>query len=294
MDVSNVGAASGYQYEPKTASALQEEVKNTPDSEKKNLGVIVEISKDSPEAQRISETIRQRIEGQQRGKGNPSMHRIINGDSVNGMVSFYGASVTKEQSEKLQSVIMDLEKQGFVKAAPDANGNYQAGDEALGSTLELGTYAQLGLKVSQLAYACKEMGLSDEAAERITSAYGKQAEEKINKVNSMIEFAAKQVKIEQEKFYKEHGTPNYKNGVSKARTTTGKDSVEVNKESNSDIYKMFANLDVSSKENFQSSFEKALAGFRDYFISDPIEDYNGTSREQRQLDELLKRFNNFI
>jgi hypothetical protein len=40
--------------------------------------------------------------------------------------------------------------------------------------------------------------------------------------------------------------------------------------------------------------EKALAGFRDYFVSDPIEDYNGTGREQRQLDELLKRFNNFI
>ena len=294
MDVSNVGATSSYQYEMKTTSALQETVKNAPDSEKKDLGVIVEISKDSPETQRISETIQQRMEGQQRGKGNPSMHRIINGDSVNGMVSFYGASVTKEQSEKLQSVIMDLEKQGFVKATPDANGSYQAGDEALGSTLEPGTYAQLGLKVSQLAYACKEMGLSDEATERITGAYGNQAEEKINKVNNMIEFAAKQVRIEQEKFYKEHGTPNYKKGGFKARSTTGKDSVEVNKETNSDIYKMFANLDVSSKEKFQSSFEKALVGFRDYFVSDPIEDYNGTGREQRQLEELLKRFNNFI
>ena len=110
----------------------------------------------------------------------------------------------------------------------------------------------------------------------------------------MIEFAAKQVKIEQEKLYREHGTPNYKKGVSKARSTTGKNSVEVNKETNSDIYKMFANLDVSSKENFRSSFEKALAGFKDYFVSDPIEHYNGTGREQRQLDELLKRFNNFI
>lgn len=294
MDVSSVGATSGYQYETKTANTLQEVVKNTPDSEKKDLGVIVEISKDSPEARRISETIQQRIEGQQRGKGNPSMHRIINRDSANGMVSFYGASVTKEQSEKLQSVIIDLEKQGFVKATPDANGSYQAGDEALGSTLEPGTYAQLGLKVSQLAYTCKEMGLTDETAERITSAYGKQAEEKINKVNSMIEFAAKQVKIEQEKFYKEHGTPNYKKGISRAESATEKDSVEVNKESNSDIYKMFANLDVSSEENFRSSFEKAMAGFRDYFVSDPIENYNGTDREQRQLDELLKRFNNFI
>ena len=290
MDVSNVGATSAYQYEPKITSALQEEVKNTPDSEKKDLGVIVEISKDSPEAQRISETIKQRIEGQQRGKSTTN-HRIISGNSVNGMVSFYGASVTKEQSEKLQSVIMDLEQQGFVKASPDANGNYQAGDEALGSTLEPGTYAQLGLKVSQLAYACKEMGLSDEAAEQITSAYGKQAEEKINKVNSMIEFAAKQIKIEQEKFYQEHGTPAYRSV--QASDTTEIKSVEVNKKTNSDIYRMFANLDVSSKEKFQSSFENALVGFRNYFINDPIENYNGTSREQIQLDELLKRFNIF-
>ena len=34
MGVSNVGAASGYQYEPKAANALQEEVKK-PDSEKR-------------------------------------------------------------------------------------------------------------------------------------------------------------------------------------------------------------------------------------------------------------------
>ena len=41
--------------------------------------------------------------------------------------------------------------------------------------------------------ACKEMGLSDEAAEQITTAYGKQAEEKINKVNSMVEFVEAQL-----------------------------------------------------------------------------------------------------
>ena len=90
--------------------------------------------------------------------------------------------------------------------------------------------------------ACKEMGLSDEAAEQITTAYGKQAEEKINKVNSMVEFVAKQVKIEREKFYQEHGEPAYRVGSSPARNTTGKDSVEVNKESNSDIYKKDFNL----------------------------------------------------
>ena len=75
----------------------------------------------------------------------------------------------------------------------------------------------MGLKVSQLSYACKEIGLSNEAAEQITSAYGKQAEEKINKVNSMIESVAKQVKIEQEKFYKEHGTPNYRKGAAEMK-----------------------------------------------------------------------------
>ena len=80
----------------------------------------------------------------------------------------------------------------------------------------------------------------------------------------------------------------------KANNTEEIKSVEVNKKSNSDIYRMFANLDVSCKENFQSSFENALVEFRNYFISDPIENYNGTSGEQRQLDELLKRFNNFI
>lgn len=139
------------------------------------------------------------------------------------------------------------------------------------------------------------MGLSDEVAEQITNAYGKQAEEKINKVNSMVEFAAKQVKVEREKFYAEHGTPNYKKGITPVATnTTGKDSVEVNKESNNDVYKMFANLDVSSKENFRSSFERALAGFRNYFIVDPIENYNGTNKEQMQLDELSKRFQSFL
>lgn len=70
--------------------------------------------------------------------------------------------------------------------------------------------------------ACKEMGLSDEAAEQITTAYGKQAEEKINKVNSMVEFVAKQVKIEREKFYQEHGEPAYRVGSSPARNNPSK------------------------------------------------------------------------
>lgn len=197
MDVPNVGTESGYQYQPKTANDLKEEVRNTPDSEIKDLGVIVEISKDTPEAQRLSEAVQQRIQNGEHGKYANAKHRVV-GNGANGMVSFYGASVTKEQSDKLQSVIKNLEEQ--------PNGN-------LGDSWNVGAYAQLGLKVSQLSYACKEIGLSDEAAEQVTSTYGKQAEEKINKVNSMIESAAKQVKIEQEKFYKEHGMPNYRKGA---------------------------------------------------------------------------------
>ncbi len=87
MDVSNVGAASGYQYQLKTANDLKEEVRNTPDSEIKDLGVIVEISKDTPEAQRLSEAVQQRIQNGGCGKYANAKHRVV-GNSANGMVSF--------------------------------------------------------------------------------------------------------------------------------------------------------------------------------------------------------------
>ncbi len=278
MDVSNVGATGGYQYQPKTANDLKEEVRNTPDSEKRNLGVIVEISKDLPEA------VQQRIQNGERGRYGNVAHRVV-GNGANGMASFYGASVTKEQSDKLQSVIKDLEQQ------PTGN---------LGDSWNVGAYAQLGLKVSQLSYACKEIGLSDEAAEQITSAYGKQAEEKINKVNGMIESVAKQVKIEQEKFYKEHGTPNYRKGTAEMKeslvnkSASGKTSVELNREANTDIYKMFSNLDVSSKEKFVSSFAKAVDSFKNYYAGGEVQIFMGTDKEQSQLDELVKRFQGFL
>lgn len=104
MDVSSVGAAGGYQYQPKTENDLKEKVRNTPDSEKKNLGVTVEISKDLPEA------VRQRIQNGERGKYGNIAHRAV-GNGAYGMASFYGASVTKEQSDRLQSVIKGLEEQ---------------------------------------------------------------------------------------------------------------------------------------------------------------------------------------
>lgn len=278
MDVSSVGAAGGYQYQPKTENDLKEKVRNTPDSEKKNLGVTVEISKDLPEA------VRQRIQNGERGKYGNIAHRAV-GNGANGMASFYGVSVTKEQSDRLQSVIKGLEEQ--------PNGN-------LGDSWNVGAYAQLGLKVSQLSYTCKEIGLSDEAAEQITSAYGKQAEEKINKVNSMMESVAKQVKIEQEKFYKEHGTPDYRKGAAEIReslvnkSASGKTSVELNMEANSDIYRMFSNLDVSSRENFMNSFTKAVDSFKNYYAGGEVQIFTGMDKEQSQLDELVKRFHSFL
>ncbi|MGN0345882.1 MAG: hypothetical protein ACI4E5_01730 [Suilimivivens sp.] len=284
MDISNIGAVGGYQYQPKTEKDLKEEVRNTPDSEKKDLGVIVEISKDAPEAQRLSEAVQQRIQNGERGKYASTAHRVV-GSGANGMVSFYGASVTKEQSDKLQSVIKGLEEQ--------PNGN-------LGDAWNVGAYAQFGLKVSQLSYACKEIGLSDEAAEQITGTYGKQAEERINKVNSMIESVAKQIKIEQEKFYKEHGTPHYRKGAAEMKeslvnkSASGKTSVELNREANGDIYRMFSNLDVSSREKFVGSFEKAVDSFKNYSAGGEVQIFTGTDREQSQLDELVKRFQSFL
>lgn len=278
MDVSSVGAAGGYQYQPKAENDLKEKVRNTSDSEKKNLGVTVEISKDLPEA------VRQRIQNGERGKYDNIVHRVV-GNGANGMVSFYGASVTKEQSDRLQSVIKGLEEQ--------PNGN-------LGDSWNVGAYAQLGLKVSQLSYACKEIGLSDEAAEQITSAYGKQAEEKINKVNSMMESVVKQVKMEQEKFYKEHGTPDYRKGAAEIKeslvnkSASGKTSVELNMEANGDIYRMFSNLDVSSKENFVNGFTKAVDSFKNYYAGGEVQIFTGTDKEQSQLDELVKRFHSFL
>lgn len=284
MDISNIGAVGGYQYQPKTEKDLKEEVRNTPDSEKKDLGVIVEISKDAPEAQRLSEAVQQRIQNGERGKYASTAHRVV-GSGANGMVSFYGASVTKEQSDKLQSVIKGLEEQ--------PNGN-------LGDAWNVGAYAQFGLKVSQLSYACKEIGLSDEAAEQITGTYGKQAEERINKVNSMIESVAKQIKIEQEKFYKEHGTPHYRKGAAEMKeslvnkSASGKTSVELNREANGDIYRMFSNLDVSSREKFVGSFEKAVDSFKNYSAGGEVQIFTGTDREQSQLDELVKRCQSFL
>lgn len=291
MDVSSVVSSNGLQYSASSVSEKKDKEKLANDPNNKDLGVIVEISKESEQALKMSGAVNERV----RGEG-LTAYKTISSSLADGMVSFYGASITKEQSEKLQDVIRNLEQQGFVSATPNENGDYQAGDEALGASWEPGTYAQLGLKVSQLSYACKEIGLSDEVASQITSTYGKQMEEKINKVNSLVDAVAKQMEVEKEKLYKmveEKGDNPYKTKT-RASNTTGKSSVELNQEANLDIYNMFATLDTSSKESFQSSFQNALESFRSYWSDDVIETYTGTERERIQLEALVTRFNEYL
>lgn len=71
-------------------------------------------------------------------------------------------------------------------------------------------------------------------------------------------------------------------------------NVELNREANSDIYKMFSNLDVSSKEKFVSSFAKAVDSFKKYYAGGEVQIFMGTDKEQSQLDELVKRFQSFL
>lgn len=267
----------------KKTEPVQEKVKSTPKEDKKDLGVIVEISNDTPEAKRLAEKIQQRIQSGEHGKSVTAAHRVV-GNSVKGMVNFYGASVTQEQSEKLQNVIKGLEEQGT---------------GALGDSWNTGAYAQLGLKVSQLSYACKEIGLSNEAAEQVTNMYGKQAEEKINKINDMTSFVEKQAKVLREQFYKEHGTPNYRKDAEKIKenlvqNNTGKTSVELNAEANRDVYQMFSKLDVSSKEAFQRSFQKAVESYKNYYAGGEVQIFTGTSEQQTQLENLMRRFQGFL
>lgn len=282
MDISSVGTNNSVQHTQKI-EPVQEKVKSTPKEDTKDLGVIVEISNDTPEAKRLAEKIQQRIQSGERGKSVTTIHRVV-GNSANGMVSFYGASVTQEQSGKLQKVIKDLEEQGT---------------GALGDSWNTGAYAQLGLKVSQLSYACKEIGLSDEAAEQVTNTYGKQAEEKINKIKDMTSFVEKQIKVVREQFYKEHGTPNYRKDAAKIKESlvsnnTGKTSVELNEEANRDVFQMFSKLDVSSKDAFESSFQNSVESYKNYYAGGEVQIFTGTSEQQAQLEELMSRFQNFL
>ena len=57
---------------------------------------------------------------------------------------------------------------------------------------------------------------------------------------------------------------------------------------------MFSNLDVSSKENFVNSCTKAVDSFKNYYAGNEVQIFMRTDKEQSQLDELVKRFHNFL
>lgn len=275
MNVSSVVVSSSMQYEPKAKGNVKEK--------EKEPGVISKVPVDS-----LQQETQDKIKSQIQGKGSlaPANHRLIYGNSVHadGTVSFYGASMTKEQSEKLQNVIINLEEQG--------NGN-------LGDDWNTASYAQLGLKVSQLSYACREAGLSNEALAQVTGTYGKQMEEKINKTNDMFDSIKEvldktrkdlmqKIKEKSPEAYEKYTT------LAQSRGAGHEETLEVSKQANRDVYQMFSKLDVSSKDAFMASFEQAIKSFRNYFAGGEAQVFMGTDSEQVQVDKLRTQFNAFI
>ena len=247
MDISSVAANTGVQYEARNTGTAQKKTETRSNYDTKNSGVVVEISN---------------------GNGTAS-----------DKVSFYGAAVTKEQSEKLQDVITQLEEQG--------GGNNS-------QSWNLGSYAQLGMKTSQLAYACKEMGLSDDVTDQITGAYKAQAEEKMNTLNNMLDKLKEIVPKEMEKLYQmiKKNDPEayklYKERAASRGNQTNVAVIEHLQQAGNAIFDTFSNLDVSSKKNFINSFEKALAGFGKFFSDDMADVW------KPQHDALMKRFMSFL
>lgn len=255
MDVASVVSSSGVcgvQYETNNTSTTQKKTE-PPESKTKDAGVVVEISNNSTAPKKMG--------------------------TVNDNASFYGATVTKEQSEKLQDVITQLEGQG--------------GDNN-GQSWNLGSYAQLGMKTAQLAYACKEMGLSDDVTDQITGAYKAQAEEKVNTLNSMLGKLKEIVPKEMEKLYqliKKNDPEAYELYKQRAASRGNQSStivIDLQRQAGQTIYDIFSKLDVSSKDNFKGSFEKALADFGEFFPDEM------TDAWKQQQDELMKRFTAFI
>lgn len=252
MDISSVAANTGVQYEAKNTGTTQKKTETKSNSETKDVGVVVEIS-----------------------SGNNAVPNKVN--TVNDKVSFYGATVTKEQSEKLQDVITQIEEQG--------------GDN-IGQSWELGAYAQLGLKTSQLAYACKEMGLSDDVTDQITGTYKAQAEEKMNTLNNLMNTVKKFAPVVMDKLYnliKENDPEAYAQYKQRAESRGNQpNTIELNQEAGNALFDIFSNLDISSRDNFKSSFEKALAGFGEFFLDDMSDVW------KPQQNALMKRFMDFL
>lgn len=198
-------------------------------------------------------------------------------NTVNDKVSFYGATMTKEQSEKLQDVITQIEEQGR---------------DNIGKSWDLGAYAQFGLETSQLAYACKEMGLSDDVTDKVIGAYKAQAEEKMNTLNNLMNTVKKFAPVVMDKLYdliKENDPEAYKLYKERAASRGNQPStIELNQEAGNALFDIFSNLDVSSRDNFNSSFEKALVGVGEFFLDDMSDVW------KPQQDALMKRFMGFL
>lgn len=209
-------------------------------------------------------------------------------------------SLDAGQLFEVQSVLQKLYEQGYVTTDIDESGNYSAktiNEESLAYSWEPGTYAQLGLKTAQLSYACNKLGMSVEAKKMVTDTYRERVENTISKVNDQNNSVQDVLAQTRKKLYqmiKEKSPDAYERYMSQAKSRKQSNLVEISQETNTEIYQMFANLDVSSIDNFKLSFEKVLSDFRKYFGSDPTGIYSGTTRENIQVDELVNRMYKFL
>lgn len=196
---------------------------------------------------------------------------------VQDKVSFYGASVSKEQSEKLQDAIVQIEEQS---------------NDWSGGSWEFDRYAQMGLKVSELEYTCKEMGLSDDVTDCITGTYKAQIQEKLSKQLDMLDTlkeVGRKVMNEYYDMLKEKNPELYAKYKQRAEAR-GKQphTIDLHKEAARELFDVFSGLDTSSRDNFKSSFQQALSGFGSVFLGG-MEDV-----WKPQQDALRQKFMNFI
>ncbi len=377
MDVTNVASSSGYLYDSMTAAEKKEKVEHDPD--KRELGVIVEISKDSREALKMSEIVKNRTQGQSRQyyaavtasgtyaisanqteTGSVTVSQASTKDTVAHSFVTGGFAEKKALFEELAAESSGTDKaklEGQLMTVADSILSYFALDgynsndigklssqltdaaieygnqlkggnadlfslqteltingasittgqlfgiqevledlydqkDVMGSSWEPGSYAQFGLKESQLKYAAGQLGMNDKAVEIVSSAYGKRAENTISDIYSMMDKAASLLKSEHQKMLEKFGTASSGKRISSDSDTT--DYIALNRKYNADAYQMFSSLDTSSKERFQSSIQNALSNYRAYFAANSISTYTGTDKEAQQLTDLITKMNEFL
>lgn len=136
------------------------------------------------------------------------------------------------------------------------------------------------------------MGLSDDVTDQITGTYKAQAEEKMDILNNLMNTVKKFAPVVMDKLYdliKENDPEAYAQYKQRAASRGNQPStIELNQEAGNALFDIFSNLDVSSKDNFKSSFEKALAGFGGFFLD------NMSDVWKPQQDALMKRFMGFF